>query len=160
MCANEALAGVEGADKGTRCSNAQTAEAEDREAGERAPSPGIPAILGQPAAPGTLRVWPEEWGHCEHRASPSLQGPQRLQCRSALSPPRHPRLILFLPPMALYLAWGVREGRDILLFQATSPHHNYSHIVCGIGLDRKERGSGLSSIPTPPVLTGNHSKEG
>lgn len=41
-----------------------------------------------------LRVWPEEWGHCEYQASPSLQRPQRLQQSSPperpLSSPCHP----------------------------------------------------------------------
>lgn len=52
-------------------------EAEDREAGELVPSPGIPAILGQTAgALGMPRVWPGECGHCESTRPPSA-------CRAA-----------------------------------------------------------------------------
>lgn len=54
VCANEALAGVGGGGGGrTREPGAERlrlAEAEEREAGELVPSPGIPAILGQPSS--------------------------------------------------------------------------------------------------------------
>ena len=89
VCAHEALAGVECADY--RELAQKPAETEDREAGELGPSPGIPAILGRPAgAPGMLRVWPGQRGHCEHRGSPRLQSPQRLQQRDLQRGPRPP----------------------------------------------------------------------
>lgn len=50
-----------------------------------------------------LCVWPGEWGHCEHKASPSLQSPRRLQRpQTSKEAP-----VLSLPHVVLHLAWGL-----------------------------------------------------
>ena len=68
--------------RGQDQSSPETLRWEDGEAEELGPPPGIPAIFGWPAgAPGMLRVWPGEWGHCEREAPPACGAPSA--CSSA-----------------------------------------------------------------------------
>ena len=141
--------------RGQDQSSPETLRWEDGEAEELGPPPGIPAIFGWPAgAPGMLRVWPGEWGHCEREAPPACGAPSA--CSSA-DIQRGP-----CPPPATRPG-ECGGGRITCFFRREagplSPSQLHTHSAHWSWLGHTQlTGPGLHQHPYSPALTGNQSR--